>query len=172
MSVSRMATNAEAKLAGNTLDDRRDWFEKSAREEEVQTVPGQTPTQGEANARAESESLMSIPMTGPVHPLNRSTNRSRRWLLLGLLIAFVATCATREHIRNRAFSLAGLTDVRRPSPRADESLAARGRSAQVERRSDSGVAVAALNPARADAEPIESRVALKPVAGASRQRLS
>ena len=129
-------------------------------------MPVRTPTQEEANARAGSESLMSTPMTGPVHPVNRSTNRGRRWLFLGLLSAVVVTCTTWEHVRKSASSLAGLTDVSGPSPRAAESLASGGRSAQDERGSDSGVADAALNPDRADAGSIESHVVLKPVADA------
>ena len=59
-----------------------------------------------------SESLMSIAMTGRVHPVNLSTNRGRRWLFLGLLGAFMVTCATWEQVRKSASSLAGLTDVR------------------------------------------------------------
>ena len=68
-------------------------------------MPVRTPTEGKANARiagsdrptpptvdrqtlidgplgpgAGSETLLSIPATGPVHPVNRSTNRGRRWL--------------------------------------------------------------------------------------------
>ena len=109
---------------------------------------------------------MSIPMTGPVHPVNRSTNRGRSWLFLGLVSAVVVTCTTWEHVRKSTSSLAGLTDVSGPSPRAAESLASGGRSAQDERGSDSSAADAALNPDRADAGSIESHVALKPVAGA------
>ena len=127
-------------------------------------VDRQALVEGPLGPRAGSESLMSIPMTGPVHPVNLSTNRGRRWLFLGLLSAVVVTCATWEHVRKSASSLAGLTDVSGPSPRAAESLASGGRSAQDERGSDSGVAVAALNPDRADAGSIESHVALKPVA--------
>ncbi len=108
---------------------------------------------------------MSIPMTGPVHPVSRLTNRGRRWLFLGLLSTGVVTCTTWEHVRKSASSLPGLTDVSGPSPRAAESLAFGLRSAQVEHGSDSGVAVAALNPNRADAGSIESQFALKPVAG-------
>jgi len=109
---------------------------------------------------------MSIPMTGPVHPVNRLTNRGRTWLFLGLLGTVVVTCTTWEHVRKSASSLPGLTDVSGPSPRAAESLAFGLRSAQVERGSDSGGAVAALNPDRADAGSIESHVALKPVSRA------
>ncbi len=96
---------------------------------------------------------MPIPITGPVHPVNRLTNRGRTWLFLGLLSTVVVTCATWEHVSKSASSLPGLTDVSGPSPRAAESLAFGLRSAQVERGSDSGVAVAALNPNRADAAP-------------------
>jgi Protein of unknown function (DUF1571) len=116
--------------------------------------------------RSGSESLMSIPMNRFGHPVNPSTKRGRRWLSLGLLGAVVVTGTTWEPVRKRASSPAGLTDVRGPSLRAAESLAAGGRSVQYERDSDSGVAVAALNPDRADAGSVESRVALKPVAGA------
>ena len=108
---------------------------------------------------------MSIPMTASVQPVNRLTNRGRTWLFLGLLSTVVVTCTTWEHVRKSASSLPGMTDVSGPSPRAAESLAFGLRSAQVERGSDSGVAVAALNPNRADAGSIESQVALKPVAG-------
>ena len=55
--------------------------------------------------------------------MNRSTNRRRRWLFLGLLSAVVMTCTTWEHVRKSASSPAGLTDVSEPSPRAAESLA-------------------------------------------------
>ena len=93
---------------------------------------------------------MSIPMTEPVHPVNRSTNRGRRWLFLGLLGTVVVTCTTWEHVRKRASSLPGLMHAREPSPRAAESLAAAGELHKPNRASDSGVAVAALNPNRAD----------------------
>ncbi len=109
---------------------------------------------------------MSIPITVPVHPVSRLTNRGRRWLFLGLLGTIVVTCTTWEHVRKSASSLPGLTDVSGPSPRTAESLAFGLRSAQVERGSDSGGAVAALNPDRVDTGSIESHVALKPVSRA------
>ncbi len=105
-------------------------------------------------------------MNSRVHPMNLSTNRRTRWLFLGLLSAIVMSCTTWEHVRKSASLLAGLKDVSGPGPRAAESLAAGGRSAQEERGSDSGMAVAALNPDRTDAGSIESHVTLKPVARA------
>ena len=109
---------------------------------------------------------MSIPTTGPVHPVNRSADRGRRWLFLGLVSAVVVTCATWEHVRKSASSMAGLTDFSGPSPRAAESLASGGRSAQGERGSGPGVADAALMQDRANAGSIESHVALRSAAGA------
>ena len=97
--------------------------------------------------------------------MNRLTNRGRRWLFLGLLSTVVVTCTTWEHVRKSASSLPGLTDASGPGPRAAEIIAFGLRSAQDERGSNSGVAVAALNPNRADPGSIESQVALKPVAG-------
>ncbi len=129
-------------------------------------VDRQALVEGPFGPGAGSESLMSIPTTGPVHPVNRSANRGRRWLFLGLVSAVVVTCATWEHVRKSASSLAGLTDVSGPSPRAAESLASGGRSTQDERGSDPSAADAALMPGRADAGSIESHVVLKPVAGA------
>ena len=105
---------------------------------------------------------MSTPMTGSVHVVNRSTNRGRKWLFLGLLSAVVVTCTTWEHLRKSASSLSGLTDARGPTPRAAESLALGLRSAKIEAGTDSGLAVAALNPDQADADSIDSQVALKP----------
>jgi hypothetical protein len=95
-----------------------------------------------------------------------STNRGRRWLFLGLLSAVVMTCTTWEQVRKNGSSPAGVTDVSGPGLRTAESLASEGRSAPDERGSDSGVAVAALNPDRADAGSIGSYVALRPIAGA------
>ena len=81
------------------------------------------------------------------------------------------TCATWEHVRRSASSLAGLTDVSGPSPRAAESLASGGRSAQGERGSDSGVADAALM----RIEPMRDRLSRtspsNPSPGTSRHRL-
>ena len=105
---------------------------------------------------------MSIPTTGPVHPVNRSTNRGRNWLFLGLVSAVAVTGATWEHVRRSAPALAGQTDVSGPSSRAAESLGSGGRSAQGERGSDYGVADTALISGRADAGSIESHVALRP----------
>ncbi len=149
-----------------------------------------TPTQGEANGRiagsdrpappaadlqklieglpgpgAASESLVSIPTTWPVHPVNRSTNRGQSWLFLGLVSAVVVACTTWEHVKYTTSSLADLTDVSGLSPRAADCLASGRRSAQGERGLDPGVADAALMQDRAIAGSIESHVALKPVAG-------
>ncbi len=154
-------------------------------------MPVRTPTEGKANARiagsdrptpptvdrqtlidgplgpgARSESLLSIPATGPVHPVNGSTNRGRSWLFLGLVSAVVVTCATWDHVTKSKSSLAGLTDVSGPSPRAAESLNFGERSTQDERDSDSSAADKALTPDRAVAESIESHFVLKPVADA------
>ncbi len=88
-----------------------------------------------------------------------------KWLFLGLLSAVVATCTTWVHVRKSALSLRGLTDESGQSLRAAESFASLGRSARDDRDSETGVAVAALKPDRADAGSIGSHVALKPVAG-------
>ncbi len=109
---------------------------------------------------------MSIPTTRIASPANLSTKRGRRWLFLALLSAVVVTCITLEHVRKSTPSPPGLTDVSGPSRRAARTLASGSRSARDERCSDSGVAVAALNRHRPDAGSIESRVALKSIAGA------
>ena len=76
--------------------------------------------------RAGSESLMSIPMTGLVHPMNVSTNRGRRWLILGLLGGVAMTWAMWAQVMDwDAASLAGLAGESRPSPDADEGLGVR-----------------------------------------------
>ncbi len=85
--------------------------------------------------------------------------------MLGLLSAVVATGTTWVHVSKSASSLRGLTDDSGQRRRAAESVASLGRYTQHESGSDSGVAVAALNPDRADAGSIGSHVALKPVAG-------
>ena len=109
---------------------------------------------------------MSIPTTGPVYPMSRSANRGWRWLFLGLVSAVVVTCTTWEHVRKSMSSLAGLMNVSGPSPRAAESVASGGRSTQDETGSHSSAADKAPNPDRADAQSTQSRVVLKPAAGA------
>ena len=78
--------------------------------------------------------------------MNLSSNRDRRWFFLVLLSTVVVTSTTWEHMRKSAWSLFGLTDVSGPSPRAAESRASGGRSERDKGGSDSGVAIAALNP--------------------------
>ncbi len=71
-------------------------------------------------------------MTWRVHPVNLGTNRRRRWLFLGLLVAVVVTCTAWTHVRKRASPPAGLTDVGEPRPRAADSLGVEGRSTKDE----------------------------------------
>jgi hypothetical protein len=113
-----------------------------------------------------SESLMSIPTTAPVQPVNRSANRGPSWLFLGLVSAVVMTCAGWEHVKRSTSLLAGLTGVGGPSARAADSLLSVGRTTQELRRSDLGVADAVLMYDQATAGSIESLVALRSAAGA------
>ncbi len=105
---------------------------------------------------------MSIPMTGLVDPMNRSTNRGRRWLILGLLGGVAMTWAMWAQVMDwGAASMAGLTGESRSSPDADESLVSCERPFQ--QRVHPGPVVG-LDRDRSDAGSIESHLAFKPVA--------
>ena len=76
---------------------------------------------------------MSIPMTGLVRPMNLSTNRSRRWLFLGLLGSIAMTLAMCSQALDRgAGTLGELIGNGRTNSDGDEDLEFARRSARDE----------------------------------------